>query len=118
MITFRLKDVNSKKETPIRMTCFFEGVRIQIYSGLKILPNNWIQTTQKATTNLKEFKHGRQFNFELEKIRNGATTLALAFRDSGTKITMESFKQKFDEEYFGRDSFKTVQLSILTQYEK
>jgi len=118
MITFRLKDVNSKKETPIRMTCFFEGVRIQIYSGLKILPSNWIQTTQKATTNLKEFKHGRQFNYELEKVRNVATTLALAFKESGTKITMESFKQKFDEEYFGRDSFKTVQLSILTQYEK
>lgn len=118
MIAYRLKNINSKNATPIRMICFFEGVRLQIYTGLKIHPDNWLPETQKATENLKVFRGGRQINLELKKLNIGAEALAMSFKNAGIKLTTESFKQKFELDFFGRDSFKTEVVSIITHYDK
>ncbi|WP_426061822.1 hypothetical protein [Hymenobacter sp. B1770] len=47
-ISFLLKEPNATKATPIFAFLSFDGQRSKIYTGLRILPKQWLKADQLA----------------------------------------------------------------------
>jgi hypothetical protein len=49
-VSFLLKEPSAVKATPIFAFLSFEGKRVKIYTGLSILPKQWLKSEQRAQT--------------------------------------------------------------------
>jgi hypothetical protein len=47
-VSFLLKEPNATKPTPIFAFLSFDGKRVKVYSGLSILPKQWVKANQRA----------------------------------------------------------------------
>jgi hypothetical protein len=47
-VSFLLKEPNATKPTPIFAFLSFDGKRVKVYTGLSILPKQWIKANQRA----------------------------------------------------------------------
>ncbi|MGI4743397.1 MAG: site-specific integrase [Janthinobacterium lividum] len=49
-VSFLLKEPNATKPTPIFAFLSFDGKRVKVYTGLSILPKQWVKANQRAQT--------------------------------------------------------------------
>jgi hypothetical protein len=47
-VSFLLKEPSATKPTPIFAFMSFDGQRIKVYTGLSILPKQWLKAEQRA----------------------------------------------------------------------
>jgi hypothetical protein len=47
-VSFWLKEPNATKPTPIFAFLSFDGKRVKVYTGLSILPKQWVKANQRA----------------------------------------------------------------------
>jgi hypothetical protein len=47
-VSFLLKEPSATKSTPIFAFLSFDGKRIKVYTGLSILPKQWLKSEQRA----------------------------------------------------------------------
>lgn len=103
MVKFFLKDKNSEEETAIRMHCFYKGKNIIIYTGFKVLPDNWVRSEQKVTSDLKKYRNGKKINNVLFKMKEEAEATFFEVKDSGKVVDSEMFKDLLKQNLAGKN---------------
>jgi len=104
MITFTLKhaDVKSKDETLIYLTYYFNGKRMKMSTGEKILPRNWNKEKCRPRANAPS---ADTLTVYLDRLESKVKETHLALKSEFTQVTPDVLRRAMSSGQRGQESF-------------
>ena len=97
---FKLKEPNSKTDTLIYLTYYYNYKRFKYSTGEKINPKFWNPKSQRAKES-KQFREYPEFNSRLDKLESGMNTAFRRLLNDGIQPNNDILKKALEAELSG-----------------